>query len=84
MGTDIETLLLDSGYARISILKVDIEGAEAAVFSSNYQHWIKKVDNLVIELHDEQCSSIFLEAISAENFVVSHCDELTVCKRAAG
>jgi FkbM family methyltransferase len=84
MATDIGTLLNGSGYDRISILKVDIEGAEAVVFSSNFEHWIKKVDNLVIELHDEKCSSIFLKAISEENFVISRFGDLTVCKRVSG
>jgi len=78
---DIGTLLKDSGYNRISILKIDIEGAESVVFFSNYESWIGKVDNLVIELHGNECRSIFGKAISNVNFCLSQCDELTVCKR---
>jgi FkbM family methyltransferase len=78
---DIGTLLEESGAERISILKIDIEGAESAVFSSNYEHWLKRVDNLVIELHGEKCRSIFETAIAAENFVMSQRGELTVCTR---
>jgi FkbM family methyltransferase len=81
MATDIGTLFEQSGYDRISILKIDIEGAEAAVFSFNYKSWLTKVDNLVIELHSEECTSIFQRAISAQNFAVSHCGELIVCRR---
>ena len=81
VGTDIGTLLEQSGAERISILKLDIEGAEAAVFSSNYENWIKRVDNLVIELHGEECRSIFGAAIASEKFVVSQYGELTVCVR---
>lgn len=80
-ATDIGTLLRESGYERISILKIDIEGAESIVFSSNYEKWIEKVDNIVIELHGEACQSIFMRAISSQNFMISQCDELTVCKR---
>jgi FkbM family methyltransferase len=76
---DIGTLLKASGYDRISILKIDIEGAESIVFSSNYETWIGKVDNLVIELHNEECRSIFMKAISNVNFRVSECDDLIVC-----
>jgi len=77
----IGTLLKDSGHDRISILKIDIEGAESTLFSSNYESWIEKVDNLVIELHGSECRSIFERAISNVKFAVSQCDELTVCKR---
>ena len=80
-ATDIGTLLKQSGYQRISILKIDIEGSEAAVFSANYENWISKVDNLLIELHGDDCRAIFENAIAAQNFVVSQCDELIVCRR---
>ncbi len=78
---DIGTLLAQSGHERISILKVDIEGAEAVVFAANYEHWIDKVDNLVIELHSDDCRSAFMAAIANQGFLLSECDELTVCKR---
>lgn len=81
IAIDIGILLEESGFERISILKVDIEGAEAIVFASNYQEWLHKVDNLVIELHGSECESIFFNAIAQENFVVDRCDELTVCTR---
>jgi FkbM family methyltransferase len=81
MATDIGTLLKESGFDRISILKIDIEGAEAIVFSSNYQEWLPKVDNLAIELHGEECSSIFFKAIEGQNFEVSKSKELVLCKR---
>lgn len=81
VATDIGALLQESGCARISILKIDIEGAEAAVFSTNYEGWISKIDNLVIELHGEECTSIFKKAIAPQNFTLSQCGELTVCTR---
>ena len=80
-ATDIGSLLAGSGHERISILKVDIEGAEAEVFGTNYEGWIDRVDNLVIELHSDACRAAFMAAISGRGFVVSQCDELTVCRR---
>ena len=80
-ATDIGTLLANSGHDRISILKVDIEGAEKVVFAAGYEHWIDKVDNLVIELHSDECRSVFMAAIANRGFTLSECDELTVCKR---
>jgi FkbM family methyltransferase len=81
IATDIGTVLKESGFDRISILKIDIEGAEAIVFSSDYREWLPKVDNVAIELHDEDCSSIFFKAIAGENFELSTSDELVLCKR---
>jgi FkbM family methyltransferase len=82
---DIGSLLRDSGHDRIAILKIDIEGAEAVVFSHNYEDWIDKVDNLVIELHDDSSfgngSEVFARAIDGRGFCVSRWWELTVCKR---
>lgn len=80
-ATDIGTLLRESKYERISILKIDIEGAESVIFSSSGLDWLGKVDNLVIELHGNECRSIFMRAIASQNFTVFDCDELTVCKR---
>ncbi len=78
---DIGSILERSGEERISILKIDIEGSEAAVFSKNYQTWIDRVDNIVIELHGAHCEEVFYRAISGRGFQLSHCDELTVCLR---
>ena len=81
MARDIGSLLSGSSFERISILKVDIEGSEAVVFGSNYEGWLPKVDNLVIELHGEKCAQIFQKTIAAENFELSQCGELVLCKR---
>jgi FkbM family methyltransferase len=79
---DIGTVLARSGYDRISVLKVDIEGAESEVFASNYESWLPKVDNLVIELHGEKESAVFQRAIAREGFKTSTHGELFVCRRA--
>jgi hypothetical protein len=81
LSTDIDTILRNSGFERISILKIDVEGAEAEIFASNYESWLDRVDNLVIELHGDSCSQPFYRAVGALPFAVSACDELTVCKR---
>jgi FkbM family methyltransferase len=80
-AVDIGTLLAESGSRRISILKIDIEAAERFVFAENYRHWLEAADNLVIELHDEQCSDIFFRAIRGLPLRVWQCGELTVCRR---
>jgi FkbM family methyltransferase len=84
IATDIGQLLKESGFDRISILKVDIEGAEMELFSSNYIEWLTQVDHLVIELHSDGCAVAFQKAITTEPFALSCCEELVVCKRFAG
>jgi FkbM family methyltransferase len=84
LATDIGTILRQSGAQRISILKIDIEGAESEVFARNYDSWINRVDTIVIELHDDECRERFRTAIAGVPFVVNESGELTVCRRRGG
>jgi FkbM family methyltransferase len=77
----IDEIISQSGYDRVSILKIDIEGAEKQIFKIEYDRWLPRVDNLCIELHGEEAELIFERAISSENFIKSHSGELVVCKR---
>lgn len=77
----IGSLLRQSGADRISILKIDIEKSELALFSSGERDWLDRVDNLVIELHDDDCSKVFCDAIFDRGFEVYKFNELTVCQR---
>jgi FkbM family methyltransferase len=81
VAVDITTLLETSGYGSVSILKMDVERAEAEIFSRNYEKWIHRVAAIVIELHDEECSNIFQKAIASLGFQVSQSGELTVCRK---
>ena len=84
-GVAIETLLASSGQKQISILKIDVEGAEAVIFSENCGSWLEKVDTIAIELHDDsvfgKASEVFFTAIEDRNFHVSRSGELTVCRK---
>lgn len=77
-AVDIGTLLEQSGFDRISILKIDIEGSEAEVFAHNIEPWIDKVDHLVIELHSEACREVVESAMAGRGFDMSECEELTM------
>jgi FkbM family methyltransferase len=82
-AVDIGSLLAEAGYPTISILKIDIEAAERYVFAENHEAWLGAVENLVIELHDEECRRIFFRAIRGLPFKVTQSGELTVCRRVA-
>lgn len=56
-GTRVESITLDQlmsdhGLTRIDLLKIDIEGAERAVFAAGGA-WLDRVGMIAIELHDE-------------------------------
>lgn len=84
---DLGTLLARSGQPRIAILKMDIEGAEAVVFSRNVEPWLPKVDAIAIELHSDSpfgdASKAFFSAIEGQGFSVESRGELTICFRSA-
>ena len=83
LSKHIETVnilkLIDfSRFDRVSILKIDIEGAEAELFSSSVE-WLDLIDNLVIELHGQESHDIFFNVITRRRFNISTFGELTVC-----
>jgi FkbM family methyltransferase len=75
----IPELLRRSHHDRISLLKIDIEGAEIELFKSGTEEWLDKVDNIVIELHGKDAEEVFFKKIDQSRFVISTCDELTIC-----
>lgn len=47
----VDRVMADHGLQHVSILKMDIEGAEKEVFSDTGA-WIDKVDSIIVELHE--------------------------------
>lgn len=82
MGTiptiSIPDILNQSRMDSIALLKIDIEGAEKHLFEADTS-WLESVENIVIELHGEDCEKAFFSKIHPTRYVVKKCDELTVC-----
>lgn len=80
----IPDLLHRSGFEEIDLLKMDIEGAEKAMFSEAYD-WLDKVKAIAIELHGEahgfgsECTDSFWKALQSFDFSASQHGELTLC-----
>ncbi len=72
----IPMLLKSAPFPRVSILKIDIEGAEVELFSHDTS-WLECVDNVVIELHGDACREAFLRAVCPWTMMTSTCGELT-------
>ena len=63
----VDEILEEYGFDEVDLIKIDIEGGEEQLFSSDYG-WLNKVDVMVIELHDfliqcPDCSKNFYSAI---------------------
>jgi FkbM family methyltransferase len=85
VATDIGGLLAAAPHDAISILKVDVEGAECVVFAGNTDAWLPVVENIAIELHDDSsfgsATDVVFRAVSGMPFDVSTSGELTVFSR---
>jgi FkbM family methyltransferase len=56
-GWPMSKIIADSGFERVDLLKVDIEGAEVKLFQGNVD-WLQQVRTIAIEFHDnsrEEC-----------------------------
>jgi len=51
-GYTLTEIIRSFGGRRVSLLKLDIEGAEWNVFTQGSRDWLSMVDNLIVELHD--------------------------------
>jgi FkbM family methyltransferase len=65
--TSMNSLVNDSGLKRIDILKMDIEGTETRIFSSDTS-WLDKVKNIVIEFHSAEGRRLCLEVLVSKGF----------------
>lgn len=81
VGFDIGSLIEQSGFARVSLLKIDIEGSELEIFSRPCP-WLSKVDHLVIETHGDECENAVRAACAAHGLALErYNDELMVGHR---
>ena len=81
-GMTVGDVLARCGVERISILKLDIEGAEAELFRDGYGPWIGAVDTFVVELHDDAglgpATERFRAALADHDPVYAESGELTI------
>lgn len=57
---------------------MDVEWAELKIFAADTS-WLAAVRNIAIELHDEDCKSVFFAAMQKWNYDLKFDNELTVC-----
>ncbi len=81
-GLGIDKLVNESPV--VDILKIDIEGAEVALFSRQPAPWLDRVRNIAVELHNEKGHSAFFAALENHDYVLSRSGELTICREIRG
>jgi FkbM family methyltransferase len=78
----ISDILKKFNRTQIDILKLDVEGAEKEIFSTNYQEWLPNTRVLIVELHDrmkKDCSKALFKALLNYDFTVEQLGENLVC-----
>ncbi len=80
--TTIPALIKQFSIARIDILKMDIEGAEEAIFASNPQEWLCKVDLLVVEIHGDHLVNPILGIVRGAGFSTRKYRSVWYCENA--
>lgn len=67
----IATLMQQQNWPVIDLLKIDIEGSEKEIFSTNFDAWLPQVRMLLVEVHDKMqmgSSAAVFGATSRYNF----------------
>jgi FkbM family methyltransferase len=70
-AVSIDDILQRTGWPRISILKLDIEGAEHELFSAGADRWIGRVDCIIMEISDSDragTAQTLFKALDGQNF----------------
>lgn len=82
ISTSIDSLLVKYHWDKIDLVKIDIEGSEEQVFSSQF-NWLACTRNLVIELHDHyapMASTNLIRALSNFEIELKWQGENLICK----
>ncbi len=78
-GVTIPDILEQTQQDQIDLLKVDIEGAERYLFAEGTDAWLGLTRNIVIELHGEECTRVFFDALRGYRYSQQHRGELLLC-----
>ena len=82
-GVSVSTIIDEHQLPSIDLLKIDIEGSEAAVFDepSSVDRWLPKVQCLAIEIHERVTYERIVPQLRARGFLVFDRGEMTIALR---
>ncbi len=70
VGIDLATVLANSGFGEIDLLKLNVNGVEDEVFAANAT-WLPKVRNMVVRLMEKRVEDAFFKAMSGFGFFLA-------------
>jgi FkbM family methyltransferase len=77
---DVGAIIEMAGGGIVDLLKIDIERSELSVFTNADTSWLRKVRNICIELHGEDCRQAFFAALNDYEYDLDYSGELTICR----
>jgi FkbM family methyltransferase len=78
--TTILSLIERYSIPRIDILKMDIEGAEEAIFSLNPEVWLNRVDMIIIEIHGDHMMPLISRVLTDNCFSMKQYRSVWYCQ----
>jgi len=78
----LKNIMETHGLETIDVLKIDIEGSEKELFSSDYDFWLSRTKVLFVELHDhlrKGASHAFFKAMLDYEFAAGGIGENIIC-----
>ena len=81
-GSDaiVMPVLIEMCGGSVDLLKLDVEGSEREIFGHNSAPWLPAIRNIVIELHGEDCSQRFFEALGPYEYERTNRDMVYFCR----
>jgi FkbM family methyltransferase len=70
-GIDFATLLQESGFTEIDLVKLNVNGIEELLFSENADAWLPHVKNIVIRPLNEELEKRLLESLEHYQFLLT-------------
>jgi FkbM family methyltransferase len=77
----ITDLLERLGTVNLDLLKLDIEGAEEALFAENYEEWVDRIRTLIVEIHGEKGYEAIKRVMTNRGFSMQRQGEKLVFSR---
>ena len=67
-GRSIDSLMNEAGLSQVALVKLDIEGAETAVFNSPRLDWLGQNRALIIEIHGRKAEAAVGSAMKQQGY----------------
>ena len=78
--TTVLSLLQQYSIPQLDILKMDIEGAEEAIFSSNPEIWLSHINMLIIEIHGDHLKPLITRVLTDNGFSMKQYRSIWYCQ----